>query len=368
MTAEHVSGDEPLIAMPALTLDALRQAVAAVMPSRLPEFFQEIQDAFSQAGDEDSVYPIRHFYQRWGATIAIERRPSVAARLHAAEHALADPDPGIRERAIRKQPRSSRRPTTRSRVAEWRWECITDDLLDGLPPDALRAVEQLGRELAVRESMVFLDGPAFTGEPPGLRTIQRGRRCSSTSPTSAANASSSSRSTGSDEAPGAAALIARRMPNPGSTSSTAWLTSRHQGEPFQAGQRVFALGRLALEQLVCLGQHQRVRAAEFPDLVADWQLGRADLAVDMLEARLGERPRDVDPSGSLDRSENCSRAWCDGRCTVLLFRAGSENAVQDRIWEQADAARRNRLRRSGASRQPDRIQPGTVRTPFAFEA
>ncbi len=101
MAAEHVPTDEPLIAMPALTLNALRQAVAAVVPSRLPEFFQEIQDAFSQAGDEDSVYPIRHFYQRWAATIAVERRPSVAARLHAAEHALADPDPGLRERAIR---------------------------------------------------------------------------------------------------------------------------------------------------------------------------------------------------------------------------------------------------------------------------
>jgi hypothetical protein len=100
MAAEHVQGDEPLIAMPALTLDALRQAVAAVVPSRLPEFFQEIQDAFSQAGDEDSVFPIRHFYQRWGATIAIERRPSVAARLHAAERALADPDADVRERAI----------------------------------------------------------------------------------------------------------------------------------------------------------------------------------------------------------------------------------------------------------------------------
>jgi hypothetical protein len=59
-------------------------------------------------------------------------------------------------------------------VPEWRWECITDDLLDGLPPDAVRAVRQLGQELAVRESMVFLDGPAFTGDPPGLRTIQRG--------------------------------------------------------------------------------------------------------------------------------------------------------------------------------------------------
>ncbi len=59
-------------------------------------------------------------------------------------------------------------------MAEWHWECITDNLLDGLPSEALRAAEQLGKELAVRESMVFLDGPAFTGDPPGLRTIQRG--------------------------------------------------------------------------------------------------------------------------------------------------------------------------------------------------
>ncbi len=59
--------------MPALSLPALRRAVAAVAPSRLPEFFQDIQDAFTEAGDEDSVFPIRHFYQRWGATIAIGR-------------------------------------------------------------------------------------------------------------------------------------------------------------------------------------------------------------------------------------------------------------------------------------------------------
>jgi len=101
MTAEHIQGEEPLIPMPALTLDALRHAVAAIAPSRLPEFFQEIQDAFSQAGEEDSVFPIRHFYRRWGATIAIERRPSVATRLRAAERALADPDADVRQQAIR---------------------------------------------------------------------------------------------------------------------------------------------------------------------------------------------------------------------------------------------------------------------------
>jgi hypothetical protein len=59
MTAEYTQGEEPLIPMPALTLDALRRAVA------------------------------------------IERRPSVAGRLHAAERALADPDADVRDRAIR---------------------------------------------------------------------------------------------------------------------------------------------------------------------------------------------------------------------------------------------------------------------------
>ena len=100
MSSEYPQGDEPLIPMPALSLPALREAVATVAPSRLPEFFHEIQDAFTQAGEEDSVFPIRHFYQRWGAAIAIERRPSVAARLHAAERALADPDPAVRNQAI----------------------------------------------------------------------------------------------------------------------------------------------------------------------------------------------------------------------------------------------------------------------------
>ena len=38
---------------------------------------------------------------RWGAAIAIERRCSVAARLHAAERAFADPDPAVRDHAIR---------------------------------------------------------------------------------------------------------------------------------------------------------------------------------------------------------------------------------------------------------------------------
>ena len=41
-----------------------------------------------------------------------------------------------------------------------------------LPP--WQRSRQVAEELTVRESMIFLDGREFTGEPPGLRTVQRG--------------------------------------------------------------------------------------------------------------------------------------------------------------------------------------------------
>lgn len=59
-------------------------------------------------------------------------------------------------------------------MADWHWEPVTDNLLDGLPPAALKAIRQLAEELTVRESMIFLDGKGFTGDPPGLRTVQQG--------------------------------------------------------------------------------------------------------------------------------------------------------------------------------------------------
>ena len=37
----------------------------------------------------------------------------------------------------------------------------------------MAAVRQVAEELTVRESMIFLDGRECTGEPPGLRTVQR---------------------------------------------------------------------------------------------------------------------------------------------------------------------------------------------------
>src|ERR1035441_8270406 len=62
------------------------------------------------------------------------------------------------------------------------------------------------------------------------------------------------------------------------------LTPPLRGQPFQAGCGVFGCLGLAPEQLIGLGQHQRVRAAELPDLAFDWQLGGADLVLDVLAA------------------------------------------------------------------------------------
>ena len=101
MTTPHADGNGPLIPRPELTLPALRQAVATVAPSRLPEFFEDLQKAFVRAGDEDSVVPIRMFYRQWGVVVEIERHPDTARRLHAAEQAISSPDPDVRERAIR---------------------------------------------------------------------------------------------------------------------------------------------------------------------------------------------------------------------------------------------------------------------------
>ena len=101
MIMSHPADDAPLMPRPELTLSAFRQAVATWAPSRLPEFFNDMQAAFIRAGDGDSVVPIRMFYRQWGVVIEIERHPRTAARLHAAERAIDDPEPDVRAQAVR---------------------------------------------------------------------------------------------------------------------------------------------------------------------------------------------------------------------------------------------------------------------------
>jgi len=93
--------DGPLMAQPAPTLAALRHAVAVLVPSRLPEFFESMQQAFVRAGDEDSVVPIRAFYREWAVVVELERYPARARRLHAAEAAMDSEDPEVRAHAVR---------------------------------------------------------------------------------------------------------------------------------------------------------------------------------------------------------------------------------------------------------------------------
>ena len=59
-------------------------------------------------------------------------------------------------------------------MADWHWELFQDDLLDGLPEVARAETDRLANEIAVRESMVFLEGAAYTGPGPGVRTEARG--------------------------------------------------------------------------------------------------------------------------------------------------------------------------------------------------
>lgn len=60
-------------------------------------------------------------------------------------------------------------------MADWHWEPFQDDLLEGLPEKARAETERLANEIAVRESMVFLEGSAYTGPGPGVRTESRGQ-------------------------------------------------------------------------------------------------------------------------------------------------------------------------------------------------
>jgi hypothetical protein len=58
-------------------------------------------------------------------------------------------------------------------VSDWHWEAHPGDLLEGLPAEAREQVEQIARELVVRDSMVYLDGKDCEGLGPGVRTERR---------------------------------------------------------------------------------------------------------------------------------------------------------------------------------------------------
>ena len=61
------------------------------------------------------------------------------------------------------------------RVSDWHWEPHPGNLLDNLSPEARTELDQLAREITVRDSMVYLDGRNYAGPGPSLQTETRGR-------------------------------------------------------------------------------------------------------------------------------------------------------------------------------------------------
>lgn len=97
----HPQAGEPLIPMPALTPDALRAAVEALTPSRMPAFVSDLVSATTSAQQAQSLAPLRTFVHTWGVFVAIQRYPSRAVRLRHLEDVVSggveDPADAIAE-------------------------------------------------------------------------------------------------------------------------------------------------------------------------------------------------------------------------------------------------------------------------------
>ncbi|WP_251061189.1 MULTISPECIES: DUF6247 family protein [unclassified Streptomyces] len=75
----------PLIPMPELTPDALRNAVSRIAPSRVPALTQHLFEATTNAQQTQSLAPLRAFVHSWAVFVAIERHPERAAQLRELE-------------------------------------------------------------------------------------------------------------------------------------------------------------------------------------------------------------------------------------------------------------------------------------------
>jgi hypothetical protein len=60
-------------------------------------------------------------------------------------------------------------------VSEWAWgyDPNEESVVAGLPPDVIFEVEQIAAELALVNSLVFLEGTAYQGTGPSMRSVAR---------------------------------------------------------------------------------------------------------------------------------------------------------------------------------------------------
>ncbi|MCH6163161.1 hypothetical protein [Streptomyces marispadix] len=89
--AESGASRAPLIPQPALTREALREAVRYIKPLNLSQYDRELGEAFDQAVRTESIGWTQGFLIKWATFIAVERWPERAADLRAAEQVTADP-------------------------------------------------------------------------------------------------------------------------------------------------------------------------------------------------------------------------------------------------------------------------------------
>ncbi|GAA0340925.1 DUF6247 family protein [Streptomyces blastmyceticus] len=91
-TAATEEPDTPLIPQPANTPEALRAAVAKVMPASLTTFDAERVEALREARSTGNAGPMRRLVGQWAVYVAIERHPKRAARFHYLEAAADQAD------------------------------------------------------------------------------------------------------------------------------------------------------------------------------------------------------------------------------------------------------------------------------------
>ncbi|MEV5141984.1 hypothetical protein AB0K71_19265 [Streptomyces syringium] len=85
------AGDGALIPQPAMTREALREAVRHIKPLNLAQYDRELGEAFDQAVRTETIGWMRGFLIKWAMFVAVERLPQRAAALREAERVAADP-------------------------------------------------------------------------------------------------------------------------------------------------------------------------------------------------------------------------------------------------------------------------------------
>jgi hypothetical protein len=81
----------PVLPQPAMTRDALRDAVKRLDLARVAEFDRELGEAFDRAVQSASTTPMRLFLERWATVVAIERHPDRFRAMREAEQVTGDP-------------------------------------------------------------------------------------------------------------------------------------------------------------------------------------------------------------------------------------------------------------------------------------